>query len=379
MKHKIRMVVAVIGTIFAIMLLAYWIMVGMTGVVKKQHEHMAESNHAEYEADAQNSVASGGAQDKADKEKQAEDSDKEKQVTSSKTEIGQYEFNPHIHPKTLDTVVAPEYLEGMYNLIDALRAGEDSFECANEDVYQWCHNGCNVIQFLPAATGVLLEYFNLPEDAYKDGVGKIYYVMDKDKFLKREEAFEKDIMKVVNDTVTPEYSDFEKSVAFLDHIASTCDFVDIDLSGEEHYCRPLYEHCGVCSEFAQYYSYLLSQCGVDSLVVDNDDPEGGMHAWSYVSIDNKGFYVDPTWMLKSVYGDSKLRLEHFMVTDEHRANYDLHPEEFSYVIAPGMGPVCNDDRFEPLHEGFLESIDRDKNILYYSVQDEIKEFDYGDM
>ena len=45
-------------------------------------------------------------------------------------------FEPHINSETLSGLYEQKYFDGLYNLIDALRKGEDTFECSDKAVYE---------------------------------------------------------------------------------------------------------------------------------------------------------------------------------------------------------------------------------------------------
>ncbi len=336
--------------------------------ISEADEETEESSEESPEATGQ---TAGSAEDSSEAGEQPADTDNEA--------AGQFTFNPHVYSTILGTVYGEEYWEGLYNLIDALRAGEDTFECASEEVYKWCVNPARLLDLFPGGSFALQDLFLLPEDAYEDGVGKICYAMDKQEFLEKEAAFEEDLMKVVNDYVDPDYTEFEKCLALLDYVASTCHY---NHDGEPYggsLCRPLYEHTGECGHFGLFYSYLLMQCGVQAFAIENDPASEypGYHCWTYVIVDGVGYHVDPTWLLKSEYDEEQLRLTYFLMTDAEREEFGFDPDTFQLNCYPDIKVKCTDDRFSALHEGYFEGIDRNNKILYYSVNGITKEFYYG--
>ena len=66
-------------------------------------------------------------------------------------ELVPFEFNPHVYSEKLSESYSEEYWESFYNLCDALRLGEDTFECASQEVYEWCTDDVTLGELFPAA------------------------------------------------------------------------------------------------------------------------------------------------------------------------------------------------------------------------------------
>ena len=49
------------------------------------------------------------------------------------------------------TSASSEYWDSLYNIIDALRAGAGSFDCASQEAYDWCMDVTTLANLVPAA------------------------------------------------------------------------------------------------------------------------------------------------------------------------------------------------------------------------------------
>lgn len=289
-------------------------------------------------------------------------------VAKAQTE---FKFNPHVRPKQLANLYPEEYWEAAFNLIDALRKGEDTFKCKSQEAYDWASNPCTMIDIFQPGSYVLLDSFKQPGEGYKDGVGKIFYAMDKQEFLKKEAAYERDLMKVVNDNVKPDYTDFEKCMALFEYICKNCKYAydDTDESVQKEevvFGRPLYLHKGICCELGDFYTTMLLQCGVDAVSVtnDSDGDDVGYHSWTMVTLNGKHYHCDPTWGLASEY-DGTFYLQYFMMTDANRDESGFNSKKFQFHCLKPLKVKCSDTRFAKLHEGTYLKIDRKKKLLYY--------------
>lgn len=53
-------------------------------------------------------------------------------------------------------------------------------------------------------------------------------------------------------------------------------------------------HKAVCGGYAKAYQYLLSKCGISSIVLDGNTGTG-RHSWNLISLEKEWFHVDVTW------------------------------------------------------------------------------------
>ena len=147
--------------------------------------------------------------------------------------------------------------------------------------------------------------------------------------------------------------------------------------------RILMEKTGICNEFACLYQYLLLQCGVKAEESGGPSLTYGAdsHAWVYVTIDGKGYLVDPTW---GETGERAPALAYFLFTDELRQNRDGFNAAKFDVAGAGEDArrkysfEAKDTRFEPLWDGKYVAMDRaTKSIYYLSQNGNLCRFDYG--
>ncbi len=295
-----------------------------------------------------------------------------------------YRFNPHAYPQKLRDAYGDDEMEAFLNLVDALRAGEDSFKCANRDVYEWCFSGGPLDDLFPVARFTITGDFL---DGYSDGVGHFTYDIPVEEFLQKQADFEKMVEDILRENVDKTYTDFEKCVALYEYMVDNYtydwdEYENNDLEkmfdipkGTYGTYRTFRDKTGICDDLSAVYSYLLLQCEVESMKYEGHVGEG--HAWSYVTLDGVGYFIDPTWGLNE-NGDPDLTF--FMMTEADRElDFGDQMDPIMYYYDHENTNVdfsATDDRYAELHGGEFESLDRDNKILYYSVEGEEREFHY---
>ena len=296
--------------------------------------------------------------------------------TSADPEPEKIGFDPHVHTRLMDEAVKDEWWDSFDNMCDAMRAGEDTFECVDEEAYKWCTDEGVIGNYFPAACTVVVA------GGYKDGVGKLKYNMDKDKFLAREKAFEEEVAGILNDAVRSDYSEFEKIISIYEYMVTHFSYDYDDIDGMEiddfstYAC--LMSKKGICCEIASAYSYLLNQVGVDATEFGDIT-----HAWTYVVCGGKGYFCDVTWGLQETEG-VEYTMRYFMQTDEDRIADGFDKDEFKpsplWVLRSDYDKsrfVVTDRTFEPLHNGVYKGLDRDRKVVLYTEDGVAKEFPYG--
>ncbi|MBO4809908.1 MAG: hypothetical protein J5537_12795 [Lachnospiraceae bacterium] len=295
-----------------------------------------------------------------------------------------YTFNPHACPKKLYDAYGPEEWEAFFNLCDALRAGEDSFECANRDVYEWCFSGGPLNDLFPLARFTITPDFI---NGYSDGKGHFSYDIPVEEFLEKQAAFEEMVVDILKENVTKEFTDFEKCITLYEYMVDnyTYDWEECannNFEAMEKLPRGTYgvyrtfmDKTGICDDLSAVYDYLLVQCEVDAVQYEGFTGDG--HAWSYVTLDGTGYFIDPTWGLDE---NGNHDLTFFMMTEAERE------PDFGDRMAPviyyyehentDIDFSANDDKYEILHNGDFVSLDREQKILYYNVEGEEREFHY---
>ena len=297
------------------------------------------------------------------------------ETTKATTEApAPFEFNPHVYSKILsDEFVKEEWWESLYNMIDAIRAGEDTFKCSDKEAYAWCTDSVTTSELFPPAC-TLVE-----GDGFENGVAKLKYTMDKEEFLKKEKAFEEEITRMINEAIRTDYSDFEKIFGLYDYMTKECVYQHIQDSNETFDTFSTYaclmSKNGICTEFAGAYAYLLLQVGVDALEIGEQTQM--CHAWTYVSLNGQGYHVDVTWGLRESSPDGSLVLKYLLETDDERIadgmdvpNADLSLVQYWCLINNKEYDMskyrATDTTYTPLHnEASFVGIDMENNAIKY--------------
>ena len=296
-------------------------------------------------------------------------------------------------PYTFQTKVAGAYqyeifgeeiIDTWFNMVDAVMAGEDTFECPDQDTYD-----CVMANFRERYFPVLEEliYFDY-DHPVEDGIGHIQYMKSKEETTKEIEDFMKLVEDLLNKSMKRSWSDLENALSLYSFFNANYEYdydtyyalFDDYVNGINTY-RFMQSGIGICNQISQAYSYLLMQAGIDATTMMGTSKfSGESHAWSYVRFNGRNYHIDPTYSL-STTGD----LSFFMMDDEKRA--EEYPPKDYYICASYTEDhehpdyVADDDSFSPIWEGTLDHFDHDTHTLYYSVMDDkgdyiTKEFDY---
>ena len=245
---------------------------------------------------------------------------------------GHHTWNPHVFGYFHQQYHGDEKREAFFNLIDALIAGETTFECANEDAYYWAIGGRFITRFFPPATDCI-EYSS---EGYKNGVGSIKLTVPEEVLAARISEFGQMVTEILDDVVSDDYNDFETAIALYDYIARNWvyDYEEYDAmqesvwDDEDSIYRCFKERKGICWEIADMYAYLLMQCGIEADEVSGDlsyMPEG--HEWTALKINDKWYMADATWALTDW---TTCYLEYFLFDEDRRIDVDCFtPESIS--------------------------------------------------
>lgn len=296
-----------------------------------------------------------------------------------------YSFNPHVCPKKLYDAYGPEEWETFFKLCDALEAGEDTFECPNFKIYDWCFSGGPLSKYFPLARfGTLSDYTN----NCSDGVGHFTYYVSKEDFMQKQKEFEQLVVDILKENVRKDYTDFEKCIALYEYMIKnyTYDWEEFENNYPEKLdqlprdiygtYRTFMDKKGICEDLSGVYGYLLLQCGVEAVGFESRTPSY-THSWTYVTIDGSGYFIDPTW---GIPDEGEHDLDYFMMTEAERKpdfgdtmtpisyNYDYNNKDIDFS--------ANDDRYKVLRGGDFVSLDTENKILHYTVNGEPREFHY---
>ena len=184
-------------------------------------------------------AAKTDANDTTASEAVSESTETEASTTAAETtkEAEPFKFNPHVHTNLISEYFKDERWESFYNMCDAMREGKDTFECIDEECFKACTHDVFIGTFFPAACTIVVG------DGYENGIGKLKYKMDKDKFLERQAAFEKEIERMLNEAIRTDYSEFEKVMGLYDYMCKNFRYLLLlfirNDEGLQHQNRPV--------------------------------------------------------------------------------------------------------------------------------------------
>ena len=290
---------------------------------------------------------------------------------------GHYMFNPYVGKGLLKDLHTQEEWDAFYNLIEALREGKDTYECANVDAFNFSINAAVWNEYFPEGYPIG-SYGDGAEYSFNNGVVHITYPISKEEYLQKVKAFEDDIAGILKETgIRSDYSDFEKVLILYDYMATNFKYgYDMaennpDMSMEEINDKYGTYNCfrnrvGICSSLAPAYIYLLHQVGVDNAT----QIDGPGHNWVYIELDGESYFTDPTWGLREA-NDGNLILDYFLMSYDKRAKdyteYGVFIFDTEDVIFTDykMPYTVTGHKYDFLDGAKFVSLDPDKNILTY--------------
>ncbi|MCR4647569.1 MAG: transglutaminase-like domain-containing protein, partial [Lachnospiraceae bacterium] len=322
----------------------------VTGCAKVQTSAVTDRSDNNSEIIPETTAEISTETDDGEDEALTEEVSEEEVVTEPEAEPEPFEFNPHVYTELMSEYCTKEMWDSFYNMIDAIRAGGDTFECSDEKAYEWCLDPCTIGNYYPPACTLVVG------DGYENGVGRLAYKMDKEEFAARAEAFEEEITRMVNEAVRSDYSEFEKVMCMYEYMCRNFvyDYEPLDGQGIDDFSTYacLMKKNGICCEIASAYTYLLYQCGVEAIHYG----QGAYHDWVYVVVGGKGYHVDPTWALHGENPDYYLYLQYFMMTEEERISQGFDRDKFEvgelWYLMPDYDLErysATDETFKPLH------------------------------
>ena len=305
------------------------------------------------------------------------------EATTTTEARGHFEFKPIVCGPIFREYMGEDMYNAYVSYINAVRAGEDTFDVKDLDTYDWMLG-----QFPQTLYPVVGEYTESNyASGYKNGKGNFQYHLSKEKFAEKNAEFEKLVTDILNENLRDDYSDFEKILALYIYFSEnySYDYDTYDKMSEQYVdglspYRFLMTGHGICSECGPAFTYLLLQAGVQAdNIGGNTEYSGEGHSWVYVTVNGKHYHVDPTYAMQS-----GLNLSYLMMTDEHREDEDGFKKSKNTIARNKKGDLrtsaldADDDFFAPLNHGFLSSWDHDKKIIYYTdMEGREQTFDYS--
>ncbi len=88
--------------------------------------------------------------------------------------------------------------------------------------------------------------------------------------------------------------DYEKVKYIYEYIVNTTDY-DINAEDNQSAYSALINHVSVCGGYSSAFLYLCDRAGIYCGYVSGDIKNRGLHAWNFVKIKDKYYWVDVTW------------------------------------------------------------------------------------
>ena len=301
-------------------------------------------------------------------------------TTTTEPEPVKFEFNPHLYVPTLLPDIPQDYWESFYNLCDALREGSDTFQCSSREAYEWATDSVTLTELFPAACMMITPESGDGSKPFENGTGKISYTIPAEEYVERQKAFEKYVEEVINGCVEYDDTDFEKCLKLYDYMETNFTYEKYPGGSDGANYYTFMNHTGVCNELCSVYAYYLLQVGIEAFHVGCF--EGVDHAWTYMVINGKGYYSDPTWALKGA-GDP-LGLYYFIMNADRRVETGCPVDDLTAPLLPKYWFSQSKSRFEATdgslsfpQASFLDSIDEDNKTVIYTHDSEKKELKYS--
>ncbi|MBR3247140.1 MAG: hypothetical protein IKG03_01930 [Clostridiales bacterium] len=298
-------------------------------------------------------------------------------------------FNPHAYSSFLEICYPEDYRDAFFNLCDALSEGRDTFECPSKEAYEFCMEPATLDELYPVACKQIIRNNDFGDAGYENGTGHIRYEIPVGEYLERQEAFMREITDILNSNVRSYYTDLEKCLVLYDYMSSNYQYDHMDEVGQSddgacYSCFRLKK--GICNEIGTLYAYLLMQCGVDAIAVQNDGiaSSAGYHAWTFVNINGENYHIDVTAALLSETGMQEVSLDYFLMTDSDRDAagyiYDELEVPLLHVIYANECReyefVARDDSYRLPDGSYCTGYDTEKNVIYYKDSAGEHEFRY---
>lgn len=153
--------------------------------------------------------------------------------------------------------------------------------------------------------------------------------------------------------------------ANIKYDADSIHYVILDEDNEERVTWALRRKRGVCENFAALFTDVVTQCGINSFVVEGFTKQGGSldrtpHVWCVAYVDNKWRLYDPTWDASRVGS---------MSFDPHYNYFNASPEELIQSHLP----------FDPAFQLLNYPIDYNDFVRGNTAQNHQKKyFNYND-
>ena len=103
-------------------------------------------------------------------------------------------------------------------------------------------------------------------------------------------ALNQKVQEIIASCITAGMTEEEKALALHDYLVLHCSY-DLSYSRYNAY-NALVEELSVCQGYALAYKLLLTQVGIDAVMVSSNEMN---HAWNLIKVDDAWYHVDATW------------------------------------------------------------------------------------
>ena len=296
-----------------------------------------------------------------------------------------YEFNPHVYSPTIAQEIPQDYWDSFYNLCDALRNGEMTFECSSQEAYDWATDYIVLNNLFPAASCAITNKTADGSANFENGTGKICYTVPVEEFVEKEASFERLIVNILNYNLDTDDTEYERALKLYLYMTDNFEYSH-DKDGYEPAVYGTFTSMrGVCIDFSSVYSYLLLQTGIDALTVGCSEYPID-HCWTYAVINGQAYHIDTTWALRtSNPGQEYTTLDYFMMSDAGRNADGCLVRDLTVQLLPqywasrsSISFAATDGSYNFRYESKFISLDEENKILTYADADnEIHEFCYA--
>ncbi|MCM1524569.1 MAG: hypothetical protein NC120_08950 [Ruminococcus sp.] len=191
------------------------------------------------------------------------------------------------------------------------------------------------------------------------------YRFDREDIPKMQEEIDGTAEKIFSG-FTDDTTDYEKLLAFHDHLVLNCDFTKASEYGNTVY-GGLCEGKAQCEGYAFSFDYLCFLAGIDCFTVTGTNSRGEIHAWNIVKLEDMWYHVDCTWddPILEPADSGFIRHYYFLVNDADICGI-THIPDYTYFALP----VCTASACYYKREGlFAENADIGISMLEKAGRD----------
>lgn len=230
----------------------------------------------------------------------------------------------------------------------------------NEDLYNALSNYENTVEYpYTVPTSVIDDVLERIEDSYPDifwingySLGtygsersdcEVYVIVLNDIPADQLRTMHQQLLDKADSIITqipPDYDDYQKVLYVHDYLIKNCKYCSEGASSETngtwgtaYGC--LIEESAVCQGYSEAFLLLMNRMGIDAGVCTGKSTRGG-HAWNYVKIDGKYYWLDITWDdPETENGTALISHEYFLINDDMLQRSRLLDDDQLFV------PTCD--------------------------------------